>query len=326
MKWIFIFGLVVSQTRRCSNSLISLVSCWSYHNQDGSCPADDVSLWFYSTYNRQGIQITHANMSLLPVIPHAPWKILFHGFLESKDGSFNAELRKAYFAFSNYNIISVHAPKAFMSNGFFPTDVLCYETAASVNLDLVGRCVAEQLGRLILAQVIPTPERLHFVGHSLGAHAAADASVRLRLQGLGTIYRLTGLDPAGPSFHKNSKDPLLMIDPSDATFIDAYHTNGGETDTAFPDVTKLDDFRFGIGYNVGTVDIWFNGGTIQPGCFTAVVRNICSHMQAINYYAESIQFQSNFFGYSESGNPVLLGEHMSTALRGVFNVTTHFNP
>ena len=34
-----------------------------------------------------------------------------------------------------------------------------------------------------------------------------------------------GLDPAGPWFENT--DPIVRLDPTDATFVDVSHTNGG---------------------------------------------------------------------------------------------------
>lgn len=58
-----------------------------------------------------------------------------------------------------------------------------------------------------------------------------------------------GLDPAGPLFFPQTDRNLL---PSDARFVDVYHTNGGiEGD-------KTQD---------GTVDVYPNGGKSQPICW-----------------------------------------------------------
>ncbi|OXB63431.1 hypothetical protein ASZ78_005180, partial [Callipepla squamata] len=65
-----------------------------------------------------------------------------------------------------------------------------------------------------------SPANIHFIGHSLGAHAAGEAG--RRKPGIG---RITGLDPAGPLFQYTP--PAVRLDPSDAKFVDIIHTHAG---------------------------------------------------------------------------------------------------
>lgn len=46
------------------------------------------------------------------------------------------------------------------------------------------------------------------------------------------------------------------LDPNDALYVDAYHTNAG-------DIVEFDDLILNFGYNgtIGTVDFWPNGGS-----------------------------------------------------------------
>ena len=73
---------------------------------------------------------------------------------------------------------------------------------------------------------------------------------------MNTIYKeffcSKGLDPAGPYFENS--DPNYRLDPSDAVFVDAIHTDASHT-------FKL---GFGIYQAVGHVDYYPNGGEIQP--------------------------------------------------------------
>ncbi|KFQ46790.1 hypothetical protein N333_04196, partial [Nestor notabilis] len=65
-----------------------------------------------------------------------------------------------------------------------------------------------------------SPDNIHFIGHSLGAHAAGEAG--RRKPGIG---RITGLDPAGPLFQYTPT--TVRLDPSDAKFVDIIHTHAG---------------------------------------------------------------------------------------------------
>ena len=93
------------------------------------------------------------------------------------------------------------------------------------------------------------PDNLHLIGFSLGAHVAGNSGLVL-----GGIGRITGLDPAGPAFENAHED--LRLDPTDAKFVDAVHTNYG----------GLWRLHFGISRPVGHVDFYVNGGYFQSGC------------------------------------------------------------
>lgn len=64
----------------------------------------------------------------------------------------------------------------------------------------------------------------HFVGHSLGAHIAGQASRYLQYVGI-KVRRVTGLDPAYPCFENTSA--ILRLCKDDAEFVDVYHSNSG---------------------------------------------------------------------------------------------------
>lgn len=81
----------------------------------------------------------------------------------------------------------------------------------------------------------------------IGAHIANYLSLAMRPY---LLPRITGLDPALPGYVRAGNDDKL--DKTDAEFVDVYHTAA---------------FMQGKAEESGHVDFYFNGGSIQPGCW-----------------------------------------------------------
>ncbi|KAG7319876.1 hypothetical protein KOW79_017019 [Hemibagrus wyckioides] len=158
-----------------------------------------------------------------------------------------------------------------------------YPTSAE-NTRVVGGDVAQFIDWL---EIIGYPlEKLHVLGYSLGAHVAGVAGNLANNK----VNRITGFDPAGPTFEH--ADRLNRLSPDDAKFVDVLHTN----------TRGSPDLSIGIQRPVGHVDIYPNGGTFQPGCsLQNAMRMIathglynmdqlvkCSHERSVHLFIDSL--------------------------------------
>ncbi|XP_017348083.1 lipase member H isoform X2 [Ictalurus punctatus] len=121
---------------------------------------------------------------------------------------------------------------------------------------------------------------IHMIGVSLGAHISGFTGANFN----GSIGRITALDPAGPSFRGTSPDERL--DPSDAHFVDALHT---------------DMDAFGYRDSLGHIDYYANGGSDQPGCPKSIFSGSkyfkCDHQRSVFLYLDSINQSRQITAY-----------------------------
>jgi len=159
---------------------------------------------------------------------------------------------------------------------------------SAADTKLVGRDVAQFVYWIQKELQLPW-DRIHLVGYSLGAHIAGIAGDLTDHK----ISRITGLDPAGPTFEH--ADIQNTLSPDDAQFVDVLHTN----------TRGSPDRSIGIQRPVGHIDIYPNGGTFQPGCdiqntllgiASAGIRGLqnmdqlvkCSHERSIHLFIDSL--------------------------------------
>lgn len=198
-------------------------------------------------------------------------RIIVGGYFAKEDEEWIDKVVRQWLLLEPSNIIKVSWADA--NRGLYHT--------AAYNSRIVGRQLTlflyylDQLFHLNL-------NRLHLVGHSLGAHIAGFVGA----DNEGRIARITGLDPAGPIFVELNSS--MRLDPSDARFVDVLHTNGGT-------ITKG---ALGLSTPSGHVDYYCNGGSLQPGCyFSSVTKSImdpvervaCSHRRSYRYFIEIIE-------------------------------------
>ncbi|XP_062307464.1 endothelial lipase [Osmerus eperlanus] len=158
----------------------------------------------------------------------------------------------------------------------------------------VGLSIATMLNWLQDEQSLAL-EDVHLIGYSLGAHVAGYAGTFVH----GIVGRITGLDPAGPMFE--GVDEHRRLSPGDADFVDVLHTYTREALGV----------SIGIQQPIGDVDIYPNGGDVQPGCGLSDVLSVagnfmevmkCEHERAVHLFVDSLMNKEHMsFAYQCTG-------------------------
>ncbi|XP_032683043.1 pancreatic lipase-related protein 2-like isoform X2 [Odontomachus brunneus] len=242
----------------------------------------------YLLYTREQGEYHNLVIDDLETIEESPLKknknlyFIIHGFLENGDKtSWILRMMKELLIREDCNVVVVN-----WMNGAAPP-----YTQAVANTRLVGAMTARLAFQLIKIGGI-APEKMHIIGHSLGGHTAGYVGYHLRTTYNYILGRITGLDPAEPHFSNTS--PIVRLDPTDAKFVTAIHTDCN------PFITG----GLGITQPVAHIDFYPNGGSNQPGCNMGVLNSIskesgsffrgikrflsCNHIRSYEYFIESI--------------------------------------
>ncbi|XP_055943005.1 inactive pancreatic lipase-related protein 1-like isoform X3 [Argiope bruennichi] len=210
--------------------------------------------------------------------PRLETKFLIHGFLSDLDfDDVRFEIKDAFLRIGRFNVFIVDWTE---HNGF------PYAQAVA-NTRVVGALVAKLI-HLLTNETGITPQSVHIIGHSLGAHTAGYTGAEIP-----NLGRITGLDPAGPYFQ--DAEPEVRLDKTDALLVDVIHTDGAENLLG----------GLGISDPIGHMDFYPNGGRRQLGCVysskqdnavgaainftTEWIQNGCDHGRANAYFLESIE-------------------------------------
>uniref|UniRef100_A0A670Y7D6 Triacylglycerol lipase n=1 Tax=Pseudonaja textilis TaxID=8673 RepID=A0A670Y7D6_PSETE len=212
-------------------------------------------------------------------------RFITHGFIDQGEERWLSDMCKRMLQVEDVNCICIDWVKGSR----------CAYTQAANNIRVVGSEVAYFVN-ILKEKYGYSPSMVHFIGHSLGAHAAAELGSRIK--GIG---RITGLDPAQPYFQ--GTPPEIRLDKNDAEFVDVIHTDSAPT---------IPFLGFGMSQAIGHLDFYPNGGILMPGCKKNPLSQIvdidgiwegtrdfvaCNHLRSYKYYSDSILFPDGFLGY-----------------------------
>lgn len=212
--------------------------------------------------------------------------LIIHGFLDNGDKTWVLRVMKELLLREDCNVVIVN----WLAGAGPPY------TQAVANTRLVGAMTARLMAQLVEITGLP-PSKTHCIGHSLGAHTCGYVGYNLREYKI-KLGRITGLDPAEPHF--SNTHTMVRLDPSDAAFVTAIHTDG----------SLFISGGLGISQPVGHIDFYPNSGRNQPGCNEGVLNSItlergsffrgikrflgCNHIRSYEYFVESINSQCPF--------------------------------
>ncbi|XP_047508858.1 lipase member H-like isoform X3 [Pieris napi] len=282
--------------------------------------AQSASLWVYKSKDTyMSIPLT-SPLGLLNTSFNVSFDSVFYafGFNGSPDGDTTKSFTHAYMELKeniDVNYVLLNWEKEASSKDAGP--IIQYPTIAIKNVKIIG----EQLGDALLelSKHGLDLDKVHLIGHSLGAHLIGATGKQLKKKKK-IVGRITGLDPAGPLYNK----PTLLkgLNKNDAVFVVAIHTN--------PQL-------YGTSNNVGHIDIWPNCDLkLQPGCPNKFL-DLCSHNRAPNFYCEAINSPKAFPSVqadscsdwktkkgSNNTHPIIyMGENIDRKSRGYFYMRTN---
>uniref|UniRef100_A0A8C8SGV1 Triacylglycerol lipase n=1 Tax=Pelusios castaneus TaxID=367368 RepID=A0A8C8SGV1_9SAUR len=213
-------------------------------------------------------------------------RFITHGFIDQGEENWLSDMCRRMFEVEDVNCICID----------WSSGSRCQYTQASNNIRVVGAEVAYFID-VLKERYGYSPSKVHFIGHSLGAHAAGETGRRRP-----GIARITGLDPAQPYFQNTPIE--VRLDKTDAEFVDIIHTDSAPT---------IPYLGFGINQAIGHLDFYPNGGKQMPGCKKNPISQIvdidgiwegtrdfvaCNHLRSYKYYSDSIISPDGFLGYT----------------------------
>ncbi|KAI5639763.1 lipase domain-containing protein [Phthorimaea operculella] len=231
--------------------------------------------WLYSRQRRHSYQLlVHNDTNSVQnsnYQPDRPTVVIVHGWNNNGNSELNPNLRDAFLQVLDCNVIVVDWSDLASS---------LYFTSAN-GVPSVGQYLGDFLVWL-LDTAGGNWDQVHLVGHSLGAHVVGNAGRRTGNR----VRRITGLDPAGPTFGNN--DDALQA--TDAVYVECIHTDGGV---------------LGIFDPICQVNFYPNGGrNAQPGCWISTCSHSRSHhlMESSVYNDHFVARQCNNLQAANDGN------------------------
>jgi len=221
--------------------------------------------------------------------------VLIHGFNSKKSAWAAGMSRKILSADKRDNIaiLTVDWRRGAGMRGWFDFDVVSAYNRAAANTRYIGAITQRFIKNLETKH--GSKVKVHCIGHSLGAQACGFLGNEIEQETKEKMWRITGLDPAGPQFTTepiSDDNPMTYkplshtpesqrLDRSDAQLVDVIHTDGDQWGSMLP----LGDVDFYIGDSFKTF------GHEQADCEKS---DMCDHTKATNLFYDSLDKKHEF--------------------------------
>jgi len=258
------------------NSEDSLDLAWGKFELQPELPENNKAIKETFDLCRRGSEISHL-------------VVLMHGFISNKSAWADSMRKKILERDSRKNLAILIVD---WEQGAGPTEMWDFDYFSAYDRAAANtRYVGESAQRFIESLQGYPALRIHCVGHSLGAHACGFLAKINKKRSGKKIWRITGLDPAGPQFTKipAPNEPLgsyihnpntpreQRLDATDAELVDVVHTDGDQWGA----MTPLGHTDFYVGRSNNTF------GSNQADCDSN--NNLCDHTKAHQLYMESME-------------------------------------
>ncbi|KAJ2939774.1 hypothetical protein O0L34_g17964 [Tuta absoluta] len=156
-------------------------------------------------------------------------------------------------------------------------------------------------------------KNIHAIGHSLGSQMLGFAGTTYTNQTGEKIWRITGLDPAGPCFSNGFIDD--QIRSGVAEYVEVYHCNVG---------------GLGTTSTLADTDFFINRAKKQPTCHQGIIPGYgeskaatCSHKKCVQYYAKTVHHPDWYLAWSCDSYEHFMG---GTCAANQVTLAGYFNP
>ncbi|XP_072931661.1 pancreatic lipase-related protein 2-like isoform X1 [Epargyreus clarus] len=250
------------------------------HNKYVQHDVSDIEVFFYDFQNNFNVtyKIDNAVESLTSVYNLDPSKklIFFVPGYRSHIAKNSPELiRQAFRDVPNiYLIIIDHSVYTTSPTGRWKS----YENSVQYTYS-IGQALGKFLSDLRNNKGFPS-QNIHCIGHSLGSQILGVVGTAYFERTLEKVWRITGIDPAGPCFSNGFIEDQLRSGCAD--YVEVYHCSAGTLGTT----SVLAD-----------IDFFFNeNGRVQPHCHEGIIPGIgeseaatCSHKSCMIFYTKTVQ-------------------------------------
>ncbi|XP_063534316.1 lipase member H-like [Cydia strobilella] len=182
-----------------------------------------------------------------------------------------------------YLIIIDHSPYTSLVHG--KSDSYSYGRAVS-HVYYIGKALGKFLTAL-RAKGFPS-SKIHCIGHSLGSQILGNAGYEFNMLTKEKVWRITGIDPAGPCFSNSFIEEQIRSGLSE--YVEVYHCNAGGLGTT----SVLAD-----------ADFFLNKGYKQPDCNEGLLpvkgdsdQAKCSHKACVTLWAKTVHHPGAYLAWA----------------------------